>query len=395
MIPIIKTTLDEKEAKAAYDAILSGWVTQGPRVKEFEESFAEYVGCEYACAISNCTAGLHLALLATGVKKGDVVLTVSHSFIATANSISYCQAHPVFVDIDLDTYNVSVESLEKILTEDCNQKDGDWYYRDKGRIAALLIVHQMGMPCDLNGVLNLSKKYSIPVIEDAACAIGSEFSIGGEDFERIGKPHGDIACFSFHPRKILTTGEGGMLTTNNVEIDQQLRLLRHQGMSVSDLKRHQSKDIIFEEYPLIGYNYRLTDIQAAIGLEQLKKIPEIISRRRKLADIYAEEFSQIPWIKTPIEPGYCKTNWQSYCVRLDKEAPCKRDELMQYLLDNGVSSRPGIMNAHQEKPYNSQGLSLSNSEIARETALILPLFPTMTGNDIKKIVDLIRNVQSG
>lgn len=383
MIPIIKPFLGEEEVQAAAGVIRSGWLVQGPKVQEFEEQFKKYVGAPYACAVSNCTTALHLALLAVGVKCGDVVITVSHSFIATANSIRYCGAEPVFIDIDLNTYNISIEGLKKCLEKDCRTKKGRLFYRGK-RVSAILAVHQMGMPCDLKSILSLAKKYHLPVVEDAACAIGSEYQ-----GEKIGKPHGDIACFSFHPRKIMTMGEGGMITTKNAKYDKLLRLLRHQGMSVSDLKRHQSKKIIFETYPVLGYNYRLTDIQAAVGIEQLKKLPQIIEKRRKLAFAYQNKLAKIAWLETLIEPEYAKTNWQSFPVWVDKKI--NRNDLMQQLLEAGIATRSGIMNSHEQPVYLAKKDKLPKSEEARRRVMILPLYHQMTDNDIDFIVDKIRN----
>jgi len=397
VIPISKPFLNEKEAAAAGEAVLSGWVSQGPKVKEFEEAFADYVGTKYACAVSNCTTALHVALLAVGVQPGDIVVTVSHSFISTANCIRFCGAEPIFVDIDPDTFNLSPDCLEAMFRKDCQVKGGRLIYgrdRVKRPVAAIVVVHQMGMPCDLKKILDLAKRYRLPVVEDAACAIGSEISFDkGKRWEKIGRPRGDIACFSFHPRKVITTGEGGMLTTHRRDYDKKFRSLRHQGMSVSDLVRHQARKVIFEEYPKLGYNYRMTDIQAAIGLEQLKKLPEIIARRREIAAFYHQELSSLAWLKIPFEPGDRRTNWQSYPLRVLDHAPLSRDALMQYLLDKGIATRRGIMNAHQEKIYASRKWHLPQSELARDSVILLPLFCQMKEEDCHYCVEQIKAVK--
>jgi dTDP-4-amino-4,6-dideoxygalactose transaminase len=388
-IPIAKPWIGETEAEAAKRAINSGWVTQGPEVKEFEQEFARYVGSDYACAVSSCTSALHLALLTVGVGPDHEVITVSHSYIATANSISYCGAKPIFIDIEPNTFNINPLLIEKYINV---------------KTKAILAVHQLGMPCNLEAILAIAHRHNLPVIEDAACAVGSEIFWQGE-WQKIGRPHSDIACFSFHPRKIITTGDGGMLTTNNSEWDKYFRLLRQHGMSVPDTVRHSSNQVIFESYPIIGYNYRMTDIQAAIGREQLKKLPLIVERRRYLANLYEQKLSEIKIFKLPKEPRWAKSNWQSFCLRLPDHF--NQREIMQKMLNAGVSSRRGVMCAHNEEAYHSKdsysqinnleqinyvdGQNLFESENAQDKSIVLPLYYEMTSDDIDYVVNTLKD----
>jgi dTDP-4-amino-4,6-dideoxygalactose transaminase len=379
MIPVARPLLGESEAEAARRVILSGWVTQGPEVAAFEREFAEAVGAPHACAASSCTTALHLALAACGVSSGDEVITVSHSFIATANAIRYCGATPVFVDIQPETFNLDPSRIEAAIGP---------------RTKAILAVHQLGMPCDLAAIVEIGSRRSIPVIEDAACAVGSEIR-WNDRWERIGRPHGLVACFSFHPRKLLSTGDGGMLTTADADLDREFRLLRQHGMSVSDTVRHSSATVIHEEYPVLGYNYRMTDIQAAIGREQLKRLATIVSRRRALAERYQQRLANVPGLIVPTEPAWARTNWQSYAVRV----PAGRQrQIMQRLLDAGISTRRGVMNAHREASYppgawRAAG-SLHQSEAAQDTAIVLPLFHQLTESDQDRVIGELEAVVS-
>jgi dTDP-4-amino-4,6-dideoxygalactose transaminase len=371
-IPVARPLLDEREAEAARRVILSGWVTQGPEVAAFEREFADAVGARHACAVSSCTTALHLALAACGVSSGDEVVTVSHSFIATSNAIRYCGATPVFVDIQRETYNIDPSLVEAALGP---------------RTKAILAVHQLGMPCDLAAIVEIGRRRSIPVVEDAACAVGSEIR-WNDRWERIGHPRGLVACFSFHPRKLLSTGDGGMLTTADPDLDRTFRRLRQHGMSVSDTVRHSSSTVIQEEYPVLGYNYRMTDIQAAIGREQLTRLSGIVSRRRALAERYRERLANVAGVSVPTEPEWARTNWQSYAVRVDAS---RRRQIMQRMLDAGISTRRGVMNAHREAAYPAgtwrAAGSLRESEAAQNATIVLPLFHQLTEGDQDRVVD--------
>jgi perosamine synthetase len=372
MIPIARPTLDATDAEAAQRAILSGWVSQGPEVAAFEAEFAAYVGAPHACAVSSCTAALHLALLAVGVGPDDEVITVSHSYIATANAIRFCGAWPVFVDIDPLTFNMDPTTLVQAVT---------------ARTKAILCVHQMGMPCDLESILQTAREYGLPVVEDAACAIGSEIRLGG-GWHRIGKPHGDVACFSFHPRKVITTGDGGMLTTANPDWDRLFRLWRQHGMSVSDVTRHAAPQVTFERYPILGYNYRMTDIQGAVGRSQLRRLPGLLARRRELARRYRACLPQAAGVSPPDQPDWARSNWQSYCVRLPNGADQRA--IMQFMLDHGVATRRGIMCAHLEGAYSGRDLrfALPESETAHHSCVLLPLYADMADAEQRRVVDV-------
>ncbi|HEV3223178.1 MAG TPA: DegT/DnrJ/EryC1/StrS family aminotransferase, partial [Puia sp.] len=317
MIPIAKPYLTKKEAKAAYDTILTGWITQGPRVAEFEQKFAAYTNAKYAVAVSNCTTALHLAMIVSDIVQGDEVICPSMSYIATANAIKYVGATPVFAEINPANYNLDIFDVAKKINI---------------KTKAILLVHQIGMPADINAFKELASKHNLKLIEDAACAAGSSYK-----GSKIGS-HSDLVCFSFHPRKVISTGDGGMITTNNEDYYERLKRLRQHGMSVNDRTRHESSKIIFEDHLEVGYNYRLTDIQASVGIQQLEKLDWIVGKRRKIAMKYHKAFKHIPFLQLPLEKKGYYSNYQSYSIYLKDDCPVSRNDIMQKMLDAGIST---------------------------------------------------------
>jgi perosamine synthetase len=373
-VPLARPSFGRLEEEAVIEVLRSGWVAQGPRVAEFERRFAEYVGAAHAVAVSSCTTALHLALVAAGVNPGDEVICPSLSFIATANAIVYAGATPVFVDIDRSTYNLDPNRIEESITP---------------KTRAILLVHQIGLPSPIREIQAIASRDGLVLVEDAACAIGSEYC-----GQRIGRPHTSMACFSFHPRKVLTTAEGGMLTTNDAEMAARVRRLRQHAMSVSDLARHSSRNVVIEHYDEIGYNYRMTDLQAAIGLIQLQRLDNMLSRRRELAMRYSERFASLGWVVPPHEPADCRHNFQSYMVRLTEDAPVTRDVLMQELLDHGVASRRGIMAMHREIPYQNPNVTsrLPETDLVTDNCIILPLFYEMRDEEQEYVMNCFEQI---
>jgi perosamine synthetase len=366
--------------------LLSGWLTQGPEVRAFEDEFAAYVGSKQAIAVTSGTAALELVLHALDVAGGEVV-TVSHSFIATANAVRRSGALPVFVDIAPGGFNIDPDRVAAAIG---------------ARTRAILAVHQIGMPCDLSALVQLADAHGRPLIEDAACAAGSEIR-WRDEWQKIGRPHGAAACFSFHPRKILTTGEGGMITTGNDGLAARLRRLRIHGIDIDADIRHQS-GVVIERYAEPGFNSRMTDMQAAIGRVQLANLAGTIARRRELARRYAEKLAVIPGIGVPNEPDWAHSNWQSYCVRLPPG--CAQLGVMNHLAREGVASRRGILCAHREPAYPPGSWSctpdagrcdcpggrctrLTQSEKAQDCSIQIPLFGAMTEGELDHVASAL------
>ncbi len=373
MIPIAKPYLTNAEADEASRVVLSGWVAQGPKVKEFEEKFAEYTGARYAVAISNCTAALHLSMIVSEIGAGDEVICPSMSYIATANSIRYTGATPVFAEVDPVNFNLDPEDAESKITS---------------RTKAIMIAHQIGMPADIDAFKEICARHNIKLIEDAACASGSSYK-----GKKIGS-HSELVCFSFHPRKVITTGEGGMITTSNEKLRDRLKLLRQHAMASSSIDRHNTSSALSEDHVELGYNYRMTDIQAAVGIVPLSRLDEIVMERRNIAANFIRNLSDIKWLMMPEEKEGFFTNYQSFAVRVHNDSPVSRDELMLRLGEKGISTRRGVMTAHRETAYKDlySKLSLPVSESASDNSLMLPIFVPMLKDDIGKIIERVRGI---
>ena len=369
-IPVMVPWLGEAEAEAAAEAVRSGWVAQGPRVAAFERAFAERVGAEHAVAVSSCTTALHLALVALGLGPGDEVVVPSLSFIATANAVRYTGAEPVFADVELSTGNLTRATVDAVRSP---------------RTRAVLLVHQGGVPADVDALRAACADWDLALVEDAACAIGS--TVGGKP---VG--HGALlAAWSFHPRKIVTTGEGGMLTTDDADWAARLRRLREHGMNASAAQRHASSTPVLESYLESGFNYRMTDIQAAVGLVQLGKLDAMLERRRELAARYAELLADVPGLTPVTDPAHGRGNFQSYWVLLAPDFPVGRDQLLAVLAEAGISARRGIMATHLEPAYAGHPAGpLPVTERIGRDSLILPLFHTMTGAQQDRVVAALR-----
>lgn len=370
-IPLTKPYFSEAEPQAATEVIKSGWLVQGHKVEKFERMVAEYVGAKYAVATSSCTAALHLALLLSGVGPGDEVICPSYTFVATANAIIYCGAKPVFVEIDPKTYNIDPSRIEEAVT-----------YKTR----AILPVHQFGLPADMKPIIFSGQQYDLAIVEDAAHALGSMWH-----GERIGNMS-PVSCFSFHPRKIITTGEGGMITTDDNEIAQEAKMMRSHGAAINPT--HNAEDAIHESFDMLGYNYRMTDIQAAIGIEQMRKLDYICRRRTVLAERYNILLADMEELYPPYVPLYAGYNYSCYTIRITEKCQVKRNDIILAMAAKGISCRQGIPPIHQQPCYKAMygEVSLPITEHISQTSFLLPLYPDMTDDVPGIVVDALKDV---
>lgn len=376
-IPISLPATDEREWRALRDPITSGWVTQGPKVAAFEQQFAHYHKVKHAVAVTSCTTGLHLALVAMGVGPGDEVIVPAFTWVATANVVLHCGALPVFVDIDRKTYNIDPLNLAENITE---------------KTKAVIPVHLFGLCADMDAIRAVTPP-RVRLLEDAACASGAMYK------GKFAGSLGAAAVFSFHPRKIITTGEGGMVTTNDTQLANRLSQLRNHGASISEEQRHNGpQPYILPEFNLLGYNYRMTDLQGAMGLVQLEKLKAFIQERKQWAAYYHEHLSDIKWLHTPTIPAEYEHGWQSYvCFVDEKNSPRPRNKIMEILLERGISTRPGTHAVHMLSFYrNTFGYTADDFPVARDCdlySMALPLHNQMTEDDYAYVVQEIKRLQ--
>lgn len=394
--PITKPYMDECERGAILKPLETGWLVQGPYVAEFERQFATFVGTEYAIATTSCTTALHLGLIALEIEQGDKVVVPAFTYIASANAVEYTRAEVVFCDIDLSTFNIDMNSLEVILARD-RQKDK--------RIKAIMPVNLFGLCADLPKIRELSEQYNLKIIEDSACGIGAY----------IGRQHsgtfGDVGCFSFHPRKSITTGEGGMLVTSDEQIANLVKSLRDHGASKSDIERHfQQGGSLLPEFNYLGYNYRMTDLQAAIGICQLEKLEYIISEKRKIANWYNYKIKELNFLLSPQTPKNYVHGFQSYVclytggyeellnanlkVEIVEKVNKERNRLMSKLEELGISTRQGTHAVHTlgyyRNKYKLKDEDYPKAYAADRLSITLPLFVGMSEEDVDFIIEAIK-----
>lgn len=373
-IPLLKPWVGLEEWKALKDVILSGWISQGPKVQEFENCVASFIGVKHAVATNSCTTALHLALRVHGIKANDEVILPDFTCMADANAIIMAGGVPVFADIEEKTYNIDPEKIEDLITE---------------KTKAILMVDQIGLPADIEKFIKIARKHNLVLIDDAATSLGAKYK------DKYLGSHGITTTFSFHPRKMITTGEGGMLVTDDLQIAEMSRILRSTGASVSDLERHKAKGTILQEYHTNGYNYRMTDIQAAIGIVQMKKLPEMLRQRREQAKYYNKAFSNIEELDVPFVPSYATHAYSSYLLRLKTNSKLKVVDIINGMAEKNISCRFGIQPLHREPYFRERKFSDSDFPVtckAAESTFFIPIFPGLSEKSMSYVVRALKDL---
>ncbi len=382
-IPITKTFFGSEELRAVQLPLESGWVVQGPYVQQFERSFAAFTDAPFAVATSSCTTALHIAVASLGLKPGDEVIVPAFTWVSTANVVEYMGARPVFCDIDLRTFNIDVAQIEALVTP---------------RTVGMIPVHLFGLCAEMKPLLELAHRRGLWVVEDAACGFGAKYA------GRHAGTFGDVGCFSFHPRKAITTGEGGMITTSSEDIDRLSRSLRDHGASRSDLSRHHGTgSFLLAEYNMLGYNYRMTDIQGALGCAQLNRADWILGERARRARVYNEQLADLGWLETPIVPAGYEHGYQAYVCLFRPETPTLanverlhelRNRLMLRMEKQGIATRQGthapVTVGYYAQKYDIRPDQFPNAYLADRLSLALPLYPQMTDDEQGRVVEALR-----
>lgn len=381
-IPIARTDLREEEIESVFGPLRSGWLVQGPKVREFEEKWSAFTGATHSIAVTSCTTGLHLSLAAFGIKPGDEVIVPAFTWISTANVVEHLGATVVFCDIDPVTFNLDVGALEGLITP---------------RTRAIIPVHLFGLAADMDPILALARTHGLRVVEDAACGFGSRYK--GRHVGTLG----DTGAFSFHPRKAITTGEGGMITTEDSELAEQIRRLRDHGAGISDLQRHLGpRPYLLADHPDAGYNQRMTDIQGALGSAQMDRAAEIVAERQRIADRFDAAFAELAWLRTPARPEGYTHGFQSYPCFFQPEAVTPdsvervhelRNQWMDSLQQRGISTRPATHAVHMLSFYREKyGLApedFPGAYAANHCSISLPLFHGMTEEEQGYVVAVV------
>jgi len=385
-IPIAKTNLTETEINSVLEPLQSGWLVQGPKVREFEEKWSAFTGAQQSIAVSSCTSALHLSLAASGFGPGDEAIVPAFTWISTSNVVEHLGGKVVFCDIDLKTFNIDVDQIESKITD---------------RTKAIFPVHLFGLSADMDPILDLARKYNLFVVEDAACGFGSKYK--GKHVGALG----DTGCFSFHPRKAITTGEGGMVTTNDVKLTEKIRRLRDHGAAMTDLQRHLgARPYLLADHPDAGYNQRMTDLQGALGSAQMDRAKEIVSERQNLAQRYDDAFAALNWLRTPFKHSDYEHGYQSYpCLFMPKEVtPDKIEEInssrnnwMDELQKKGISTRPATHAIHMlsfyRNKYQLRPEDFPNARAADQCSISLPLFHGMKKNEQDFVIEKVLETQ--